>query len=221
MGAMIWLVIAGAALVVLAGAVVVALRAPRVGKAALAVVVLASGTFSVALYRSRIEPEPAAVTPVVAFAATPWHMRGAPAQRLSIAFGAGDKFPQGSFYLDPVRVGPDLYTGDVTIQCLTPAKDETVQNCTGGDERAYMLEMLKQRTLVAESARDALTDPGACDEAAGATYHGDYLPVVAARTYCLRRRGDFTEVVAVRIASVSTAQPMPAGIDLEATIWTR
>lgn len=189
-----------------------------------AVIVLATGLFTIAFYRDRIE-SPAATTPVAAapqvvLALPPWQKKGDPV-RLTIAFGTGDMLPQGAFSLNPPKAGKDPYHGDMAVECETESKDDSVQNCTGADTRTYIFAPIGKRALVAIAAGDPLTDPNACEESAGVNYEGEYLQIPAGKAFCLRERGDTSRLVGLRIVSTSDAQPLPTGIVAEAVTWSR
>jgi hypothetical protein len=183
--------------------------------AALAVIVLLSGLSTFAL--SWDERKPAKSPPAL----PAWHRQGAPNQPLIVEMGPADRLPQGSFYLDPPRPGPDAYIGDVTIECTTPGKPENVQNCTGNQARFYAVEPVNRRSLMAAAVGDAFADAGACEESAGADYQAVYLEIAKNKTYCLRLRGDLRRVVAMRVVSWPTEQPRPIRVVMETTTWVR
>jgi hypothetical protein len=131
---------------------------------ALAAIVLLSGLSTFAVSWDDSKPAPSAK------GLPAWHREGEPNQPLIVEMGPVDLLPQGSFYLDPPRPGPDAYTGDVTIECTTPGQPENVPNCTGNRVRVYAAEPVNRRSLMAAAAGDAFADAGACEESAGADY---------------------------------------------------
>lgn len=220
------LLVAALSLLILAATITTLIRLEPLGRgllaAGMAVVVLATGMFTIAFYRSRIEKpaRAAAPAPQVVVALPPWERQGKPVQ-LTIPFGSGDKLPQGAFLLDPPRLGPDAYRGDVSIQCETAGKGDHEQNCTGKDPRTWIAAPIDQRSLVGAAAGDSLTDPAACEESKGVNYQAEYLELAAGRSYCLRKRGETFQLVALRIVSLSTAQPLPTNVVIETAVWTR
>ena len=119
---------------------------------------------------------------------------------------------------------PDLYHGDVSIQCVTEDKPETVQNCTGADKRTWTLSALGSHALVGIAssavAGNALADPNACEEINNVTFAED-AEMAADRTFCLRQRGDTTRVIGLRVVSYPTGPATPAGIVIETQTWIR
>jgi len=191
---------------------------------ALAVTVLATGMFTVAFYRSQLAPTvlaaPAQQSPQVVVALPPWQRQVAAAQ-LTIPFGDGDKLPQGSLALDPPHPGPDPYQGDLSIECLTDGKGDNVQNCTGQEARTWIAAPMGQRALVGTAKGNALDDPYACDESRGVNYEAEYLEINTGKTYCVRKRGDVSRLVALRIVAFSTTRPLPTNVIIETTVWSR
>jgi len=222
------LLVAAVSLVALAATITALVRFEPPGRGllavGLAVTVLATGMFTVAFYRSQLGP-PAAAAPVernpqVVVALPPWQRQVA-TQQLTIGFGTGDKLPQGAFLLDPPRPGPDPYQGDVSIECLTDGKDEGVQNCTGKNARTWIAAPIQQRALVGTANGNALDDPYTCDESRSVNYEAEYLELATDKTYCVRKRGDVSRLLALRVVAFSTAQPIPTNVIIEAVAWSR
>jgi hypothetical protein len=231
-GDLLWesadLLVAVVALLILAATVAALIRVRRLDRGllggGLAVTVLATGIFTIAFYRSRIEQltttAPVAAAPQVVLALPPWKKPGEPV-RLSVPFGPGDMLPQGAFLLNPPKAGPDPYHGDVAVECETESKNDSVQNCTGRDTRTFIFAPIDKRALIGIAAGDSLTDPNACEESAGVDYEGEYLQIPSGKTFCLRERGDTSRMIGLRVVSTSDTQPLPAGVVLEAVSWSR
>jgi hypothetical protein len=188
-----------------------------------AVIVLATGVLSIAVYRGWFAaPASAAPAPGPSPAANPatWQRQAGPV-RLTIPFGRGDKLPQGSMVLSPPGLGPDAYHGDLQIQCETDGKQDSDQNCTGADARTWVALPIDDRALIGAASGDAFTDPAGCDEGKGVTYEADYLEITVGRTYCLRERGDLAHLVTMRVISFSAAQPLPTDAVIETATWSR
>jgi hypothetical protein len=213
---MVDLLLAGAAVVVLLIVAVALVRSDRVRRgwlaAAVAVIVLAAGTFAVALYRSQTDK------PDETPAAAPTQGLGAAVLRVEIPMGTGDKLPQGALWLDPPRPGTDAYTGDVSLLCSTPGKAESAQNCTGDDRRAWTVEPLSERATVGPATGDPFADPKACSPSNGVAYQGEYLELAADRSYCLRRKGDDTRTYAIRVPAFPAEKPLPAKLIVEVAV---
>ncbi|MEU8815958.1 hypothetical protein [Actinoplanes sp. NPDC048796] len=217
---MVDLVIAGVAVLLLIAVTVAVARSERLTRGrlatALAVAVLAAGTFAVTLYRSQTghEPEPEAA-PVVVASTPPRQAFGTAVLPVTVPMGSGDKYPQGALWLSPPRAGTNAYTGDISLLCSTPGKDEKVQNCTGADKRVWSAEPLEKRATIGPATGDPFTDPNACDEDNGVTYGPEYVELTVGRGYCLRR-GD--NVMAMRVPAFPSGQPLPESITVEVSV---
>ena len=210
------LLVAGAAVVLLVVVTVVLLRGERLGRGrigvALAVVVLAAGTFAVTLYRSRTgEPARRPLPTVTSQPAT--QGLGVAVRTVPVPMGTGDKYPQGALWLVPPRPGTDAYTGDLSLLCSTPGKNDKVQNCTGADQRVWSAEPLDGHATIGPADGDPFTDPDACADVA---YQDDYLQLTAGRAYCARTPRD--DVVALRVPVLPAARPLPRQIDVEVAV---
>ncbi|GAA2902909.1 hypothetical protein Acy02nite_45140 [Actinoplanes cyaneus] len=213
------LLIAALALVALAVVLVVLFRAETLGRtyfaAGLVIMTLAAAATGVLLYRSH-KPKGTPAAEV----RSPQAALGAAVQRLELPLPKGDKYPQTAVLLrDQVRPGPDAWTGDMSLICSTPGKDDTVQNCADGDERVWSADPLEQRSVVARAAGDPFAGPEACAEANGATYQSQYLELEAGRAYCMRLTADPGHVVAFRIPAFPTEKPLPTGLTVETAVW--
>lgn len=186
--------------------------------AGLAVIMLATAMTTIGV--DRIVHPAKTQRPATTTALPPWKKQGGPAQLL-IPLGTGDNLPQGSFALNPVRLGPDPYKGDVSVGCETEGKKDSVQNCTGRDERLWTLAPIGGHALIGTAIGDAFADAGACEEKTGVTYQSDYVPTEAGKTFCLRERGDTNHLTALRIVSYPTAQPLPTELTIETMVWSR
>ncbi|MFF5082313.1 hypothetical protein ACFY36_35145 [Actinoplanes sp. NPDC000266] len=215
---MVDLVIAGVAVLLLIAVTVAVVRSERLTRGrlatALAVAVLAAGTFAVTLYRSQTGP--AESSPSVVVASTPPRQAfGTAVLSVSVPMGSGDKYPQGALWLSPPRAGTNAYTGDVSLLCSTPGKDDKVQNCTGADQRVWSAEPLEKRATIGPATGDPFTDPNACDEDNGVTYGPGYVELAAGKGYCLHRGGN---VMAMRVPAFPSGQPLPASITVEVSV---
>ncbi|MEV4345544.1 hypothetical protein AB0J83_13805 [Actinoplanes sp. NPDC049596] len=212
---MVDLVIAGVAVLLLVAVTVVVVRSERLTRGrlttALVVAVLAAGTFAVTLYRSQTSGGEPAAAPSV----TPRQAFGTAVLSVSVPMGSGDKYPQGALWLSPPRPGPNAYTGDVSLLCSTPGKDDKVQNCTGADKRVWSAEPLEKRATIGPATGDPFTDPAACDESNGVTYGSDYVELTAGKGYCLHRGED---VIAIRVPSFPDETPLPASLTVEVSV---
>ncbi|WP_250028285.1 hypothetical protein [Paractinoplanes maris] len=224
---MVDLVIAVAAVVVLVAVAVVLVRVRRLSRAgvsaALAVAVIAAGSFAVALYRSQTtsdtEDLPTVLgSPVVGVSASAQQGLGTAILKVQVPMGSGDKYPQGALWLQPPRPGTDAYTGDLSLLCSTPGKDEKVQNCAGADERVWSAEPLQGRATIGAASGDPFADPAACQESNGVKYQAGYLPLTAGRGYCLHKAGDDAVVFVFRVPSFPAEKPLPARIDVEMSV---
>ncbi|MFI1996518.1 hypothetical protein [Actinoplanes sp. NPDC020271] len=213
------LLIAVLALVALAVVLVVLFRAETLGRtyfaAGLVIMTLAAATTGVLLYRShKPAAEPAAEV------RSPQAALGAAVQRLELTLPAGDKYPQTAvLLLDPVRPGPDAWTGDVSLICSTPGKGDTVQHCSGDDQRVWSADPLEKRSVVARAAGDPFAGPEACAEVNGVTYQPQYMELAAGKAYCMRLAADPKHVVAFRIPVFPTEKPLPTGLTIETAVW--
>ncbi|XVU25111.1 hypothetical protein ACQPZJ_49335 [Actinoplanes sp. CA-054009] len=216
---MVDLVIAGVAVLLLIAVTVAVVRSERLTRGrlatAMAVAVLAAGTFAVTLYRSQAGAEDATAAPVVVASTPPRQAFGAAVLSVSVPMGSGDKYPQGALWLSPPRAGTNAYTGDISLLCSTPGKDDKVQNCTGADKRVWSAEPLEKRATIGPATGDPFTDPNACDEANGVTYGPDYVELTAGQGYCLHR-GD--GVLAMRVPDFPAGQPLPESIQVEVSV---
>ncbi|MBM2617247.1 hypothetical protein JIG36_16965 [Actinoplanes sp. LDG1-06] len=232
---MVDLVIAVVAVIVLIGVAVVLVRGERPSPvrlvAALAVAVLAAGAFAVSLYRSQTgdDSEPAALPRVIG-SAGPDASTGvvgstAPAQqglgtavvKVEIPMSTASKYPQGAVWLDPPRAGTDPYTGDISLLCATPGKNDTVQNCTGSDQRIWSAEPLEGRATIGPASGDPFADPAACDESNGVKYQDGYLELAAGKAYCLHKDEG---TVALRVPAFPAEKPLPARLLVEMAVLT-
>jgi hypothetical protein len=227
---MVDLLLAATAVVVLLGVTVVLVRTERLGRGrlglAIAVIVLAAGTFAVTLYRIRTAPPPvpsgltvasAAATPAAATSAAAEGL-GTAVLRVEVPMGSGDKLPQGALWLDPPRPGTDAYTGDVSLLCSTPGRSDSEQNCDGTAQRVWSIEPLGKRVVLGPATGDPFADPAACAAANGVDYQAGYLELTAGRGYCLRPAAGGTRVVALRVPAFPTEQPLPAKIVVETAV---
>ncbi|MCY1142635.1 hypothetical protein OWR29_31960 [Actinoplanes sp. Pm04-4] len=219
---MVDLLIAVAAVVVLIVVAVVLVRARRLSRAgisaALAVAVVAAGAFAVSLYRSQTTSDEHDLPRVIGSTAPAEQGLGTAVLKIQVPMGTGDKYPQGAVWLQPPHPGTDAYTGDVSLLCSTPGKDEKVQNCTGGDQRIWSAEPLEGRATIGAASGDPFADPAACAESNGVKYQDGYLQLTAGRAYCLHKTGDDGEVFALRIPSFPAEKPLPARIDVEMSV---
>jgi hypothetical protein len=221
---MVDLSLAVVAVVVLLAAVVFLLReGPRLTRAKLgagvAVIVLAAGTFAVTLYQSqtdRAPKKPARAAPAVTVSAAPTFADAV--FPIDIPMTKKDNYPQGALYLNPPRPGTDPYTGDVSLGCYTPAKDEKDQNCTGSDERVWAVSPIKKGSAIAVASRDPFTDPAACD---GAQYKADFVQLDLGKNYCLRTGTATDPVVGLRVVAFGAQQPLPTDIKIQAAVLSR
>jgi hypothetical protein len=234
---MIDLFLSVGALILLGAAVAVLLRGQRLDQArigvAVAVIVLAAGTFAVALYRSQTGDsrpgtgdgpaaggasaaggEPGASGPVES--AT--QRLGTAVIRVRVPMGSGDTLPQGTLDLDPPRPGVDAYHGDVSLLCSTPGRSEDEQSCGGADRRVWSAEPLGKRAVLGAASGDPFADPNACAEANGVRYGDRYLQLTAGRAYCLRTAGRSGQVVALRVPVFPAEQPLPVKIEVETAV---
>ncbi|GAB2582790.1 hypothetical protein Aab01nite_60410 [Paractinoplanes abujensis] len=215
--------IAVLAVVVLVGVAMVLVRRDRLGRgaigAALAVAVVAAGTFAVTLYRSQTGGDDAGqpvVLPKIIGSSVPAEQGfGTAVLKIELPMSTESKYPQTALWLQPPRAGTDPYTGDLSLLCATPGKDEKVQNCTGGDQRVWSAEPLEQRATIGPAVGDPFTDPGACDEGNGVKYQDGYLELAAGKAYCLHKAAG---TVALRIPSFPAEKPLPNGIDVEMAV---
>lgn len=212
------LLIAALALVALAVVLVVLFRAETLGRAyfvgGLVIMTLAAAATGVLLYKSHDSDEKPAA------GQSPQAALGAAVQRLDLPLPSGDKYPQTAILLlDPVRPGPDAWTGDMSLICSTPGKDDTVQNCSGADGRVWSADPLEKRSVVARAAGDPFAGPEACAEANGVTYQSQYMELEAGRAYCMRLTADPKHVVAFRIPAFPTEKPLPTGLTIETAAW--
>ncbi|MBL7254516.1 hypothetical protein [Paractinoplanes lichenicola] len=219
---MVDLVIAVVAVVVLVGVAVVLVRRDRLGRgaigAALAVAVVAAGTFAVTLYRSQTgdDPvEPAALPRIIGSSAPAEQGFGTAVLKVEAPMSTESKYPQAALWLAPPRAGTDPYTGDVSLLCATPGKDEKVQNCTGADARVWSAEPLEGRATIGAATGDPFADPGACEESNGVKYQDGYLELAAGKGYCLHKEAG---TVALRVPSFPAEKPLPARIDVEMSV---
>ncbi|XVV12363.1 hypothetical protein ACQP2X_47475 [Actinoplanes sp. CA-131856] len=215
---MVDLVIAGVAVLLLIAVTVAVARGERLTRGrlaiALAVAVLAAGTFAVTLYRSQTGPAESSA-PVVVASTPPRQAFGTAVLSVSVPMGSGDKYPQGALWLSPPRAGTNAYTGDVSLLCSTPGKDDKVQNCTGADQRVWSAEPLEKRATIGPATGDPFTDPDACDEDNGVTYGPGYVELAAGKGYCLHRGGN---VMAMRVPAFPSSQPLPSSITVEVSV---
>lgn len=214
------LILAVVALAVLVVAAVVLLRAERLGRArigfAIAVIVLATGVFAVTLYRSQAENTVDAVaSPAPTKAAV--QALGAATFQIDVPMGHGDMQPQGALYLDPPRVGTDAYTGDVSLGCYTPAKNDNQQNCTGADKRVWTVSPIDGRATIADADGDPFTDPTACD---GVAYKSDFVELDSGKNYCLRTKESSAHTVGLRVIAFNAQVPLPTDILVQVAVLT-
>ncbi|MCO8274427.1 hypothetical protein M1L60_27895 [Actinoplanes sp. TRM 88003] len=218
---MVDLLIAVVAVVVLIAVAVVLVRAKHLTRtalsAALAVAVVAAGTFAVSLYRSQTADDEQKLPKVIGSAPAKQGL-GTAVLKVEIPMGTGDKYPQGAMWLQPPGPGADAYTGDISLLCATPGKDEKVQNCSGGDERIWSAEPLEGRATIGVAGGDPFADPAACAEGNGVKYQDGYLQLAAGKAYCLHKTGDDAEVFVFRIPSFPAEKPLPARIDVEVSV---
>jgi hypothetical protein len=219
---MVDLWVAVGAVVVLVVVAVVLVRARRLSRAgisaALAVAVVAAGTFAVTLYRSQADDPAQELPRVIGSTAPAQQGLGTAVLKIQVPMGTSDKYPQGALWLQPPRPGTDAYTGDISLLCATPGKDEKVQNCTGGDERVWSAEPLEGRATIGAASGDPFADPAACAESNGVKYQDGYLQLAAGRAYCLHKTGDEGELFVFRVPSFPAEKPLPARIDVEMSV---
>ncbi|MET3428364.1 hypothetical protein BJ973_007576 [Actinoplanes tereljensis] len=212
---MVDLLLAGAAVVVLVAVTVVLVRGERRGLVGLvALLVLAAGTFTVAIYHHASAPD--VVLPDLPIAASSPAAQGLGTATLhvEVPMGAGDKYPQGAIWLDPPRAGTNAYTGDLSLLCSTPGKTDHDQNCTGGDKRVWTVEPLEKRALVSPATGDPFADPAACAEG-NLSYQVGYLELVAGKGYCARIAD---RIFALRIPDFPVDQPLPRALNAEVAV---
>jgi hypothetical protein len=216
---MVDLLLAAVAVLVLLATVVFLLRGEeRLSRAKLiagmAVIVVAAGTFAVTLYQSLTDKAPAkAVTaaPVVSLSAVP--SLGKAVYPVDIPMSKKDNYPQGALYLNPPRNSADPYTGDVSLGCYTPAKDEKDQNCTGADQRVWAVSPIRKGASTGAAHGDPFTDPAACD---GVDYKSDFVQLDLGKNYCLRTGAPGDPTVGMRVVAFGAQQPLPTDIKIEA-----
>jgi len=221
---MVDLSLAVVAVLVLLAAVVFLLREERrLSRAKLgacvAVIVLAAGTFAVTLYQSQTDRTPAkAATPAPAVTLSAVPDFGNAVVPIDIPMSKKDKYPQGALYLNPPRVGSDPYTGDVSLGCYTPAKDEKDQNCTGSDQRVWAVSPIRKGSAVAVAKGDPFTDPAACD---GVDYQSDFVQLDLGKNYCARTGAPADPTVGLRVVAFGEQQPLPTDLKIEAAALPR
>jgi hypothetical protein len=225
---MLDLLLAAGAVVLLVVVTVVLMRSERLGRSrialALAVAVLAAGTFAVALYRSQTDDPDSPALPRIT--TLPEITASSPAQQglgiavvpVEVPMGSGDKLPQGALWLSPTRPGTDAYTGDVSLLCSTPGKTDHDQNCAGADQRVWTVEPLAKRALLGPASGDPFDDPAACAESSGVAYRAAYLELTPGRAYCLRRAADPSRTIALRVPSFPADRPLPKKLVVETAI---
>lgn len=214
------LLLAIVALLVLVVAVVVLLKGEGLGRTrvgfAIAVIVLATGVFAVTLYRSQSSAGETKAAPARTGVV---QQIGAAVFRIDVPTGHGDKQPQGALFLDPPRVGTDAYTGDVSLGCYTPTKNDSQQHCTGSDKRVWTVSAIGKKATMGVAVGDPFSDPTACDENRGVTYQSGYVQLDLGKNYCLRRSGGGT-TVALRVVTFGGQQPLPTDIVVDAAVVT-
>jgi hypothetical protein len=218
------LLIAALALVALTVVLVVLFRAETLGRAyfaaGLVIMTLAVAATGVLLYRSHRPDDDGARAAGPASSASVQAALGAAVLRLDLKLPAGDKYPQVALLLlDPPRPGPDAWTGDVSLICSTPGKDDNVQHCAGDDARVWSADPLEKRSVVARAVGDPFAGPEACAEANGAAYQSQYMELEEGRAYCLRRTADPKHVIALRIPAFPVEKPLPTGLTVETAGW--
>ncbi|MEV6350800.1 hypothetical protein [Actinoplanes sp. NPDC051851] len=217
------LLIAVLAFVALAVVLVVLFRSETLGRtylaAGLVLLTLAAATAGVLIYRAGDSPSSSAAAPTPASSPSTQAGLGAAVVQVEVPLGRGDKYPQGAIFLDPPRAGTDAYTGDISLLCSTPGKDDTVQNCTGVDERVWSAEPLDDRAVLARAAGDPFAGPEACDTANGVSFQSQYMELEEGRSYCMRKTGDAQQVVAFRIPTFPATTPLPTELLIDVTVW--
>jgi hypothetical protein len=220
---MVDLLLGGAAVVLLVVVTVVLLRGERLSRPVLAgsvsLIVLAAGTFGVAIYHhaSASDDQPALlpslpVAPGLSPAAS--QGLGAAVLKIEIPMGTGDKLPQGALWLDPPRPGTDAYTGDLSLLCSTPGKADHDQNCTGADKRVWTAEPLAGRAVIAPANGDPFAYAGACD----VPFAPDYLELATGKGYCARLVSDPNRTFAFRVPAFPAGQPLPTSLNTEVAV---
>ena len=213
---MVDLLLGGAAVVLLVVATVVLVRGERLGRVRVAglagLIVLAAGTFAVAVYHHQATAD---VVPELPIASAATQGLGTAVLKVEIPMGVGDKLPQGAISLNPPRPGTNAYTGDLSLLCSTPGKADHDQNCTGGDRRVWSVEPLAKLAIIGPATGDPFADPAACDESNGVTYQPGYLEMAAGKGYCVRLAADTTRTYALRVPTFPADQPLPKSLTAE------
>ncbi|MEU4239143.1 hypothetical protein [Actinoplanes sp. NPDC026619] len=219
---MVDFLLGGAAVVLLVVVTVVLFRGEHPGRSRLvtlvALIVLAAGTFAVAIYHHQSSsaeatdlrlPLPLASAAPALSPAT--QGLGTAILQIEIPMGTGDKLPQGAIWLDPPRPGTNAYTGDLSLLCSTPGKADHDQNCTGADKRVWTVEPLEKRAVIAPAAGDPFTDRVACD----VSYSPAYLELKAGAAYCVRLTAGPSRTWVLRVPSFPAERPLPASLKTE------
>ncbi|MDQ4010401.1 MAG: hypothetical protein M3228_06825 [Actinomycetota bacterium] len=139
---------------------------------------------------------------------------------LTVELSRDDPFPQGAVVLSPVKLGPDFWKGDISIECITPQEGNKTLNCTDGDARDYIVAPIDGRASIADINGDAFAEPSLCNESRNAQYRTTDVKLVQSHTYCLRRTGEYERMVTLRIVKLPTEHPRPKHIELEAAVWS-
>jgi hypothetical protein len=210
---MVDLLLAGAAVALLLIVTVVLLRGERPSRAklaaAVAVIVVAAGTFAVALYHNQTAAKTTSTdlpNPPVGQPAS--EGLGAAVHTVEVPMGSGDKLPQGALRLNPTRAGTDPYTGDLSILCSTPGKADHDQNCAGADRRVWSIEPLEKLALITAD----------CD---GDDFRPGYLELAENHTYCVRLTADPATIFTLRVPRFPAEQPLPVKIEVEVSTLSR
>ena len=139
---------------------------------------------------------------------------------LTVELSRDDPFPQGAVVLSPVKLGPDFWQGDISIECITPQEGNKTLNCTDGDTRDYIVAPIDGRASIADINGDAFAEPSMCNESRNAQYRTTDVKLVQSHTYCLRRTGEYERMVTLRIVKLPTERPRPKHIELETAVWS-
>jgi hypothetical protein len=134
------------------------------------------------------------------------------AKRILVRLSPNDPLPQGVVEVSPPELGPDYWTGDFSIECLTPGKNRTQQNCLDADERRYILAPVGGAVTIAAVEGDAMTRPELCRESNGAEYRPPEVTLRQGADYCVRTTDEPKQTIVIRAVRLSDERPRPVSV---------
>ncbi len=142
-------------------------------------------------------------------------------KRIRVELSPNDQFPQGAVVVSPPQLGPDYWTGDFSIECFTPDKTRSQQNCTNADERKFIIAPINDAVKIAAVDGDAMNSRELCGEGRGAEYRAIQLTIQQGADYCVLKTAEPEGAIVMRVSRLSIEKPRPTAVLIDVITLSR